>query len=84
MNEKIEVPVTNEFENWMNSTMATVGCNFLDWIQTGAPQLLPNSQEIYFRCPTCRQSKYVYEQFNIFRNFPTCVNCAVKSLNEHR
>ena len=83
-NDDIEVPVTNAYENLWSNTLATAACNVLNWIETSAPRLLPNSEETYFRCPCCRQQKYVYQQFSILRNFPICIDCASRSLNEHR
>lgn len=63
-----------------NNPIVTGVCDILNWIQTSGPQSIPGGEETYFRCPKCRQSKYVYEEFRAFLNFPVCIDCALKSL----
>ena len=75
-----EAPMTTKLENRATDAIITGISDVLNWIQNSGPKAIPHGEETYFRCPNCRQSKYVYQQFRAFLNFPLCIDCALKSL----
>jgi len=85
VNDDIKVPVINENENRATAAVVEVVSNALNWIQIYGKQISTNSDnEHYFRCQTCQELRYVNSPFRMFLNFPVCIDCAVKSFQEHR
>jgi hypothetical protein len=81
--DEIEIPVISQHESQVTAFLATIACSFIDLVPSLAKNLLPNSRELYFRCRECEGAVYVYEQFRMFQDFPTCQKCSRKSFQEH-